>query len=681
MTFLQPALLFALPLAALPVIIHLIHLYRRRQVKWAAMMFLLAAQRMNKGLSRLRQILILLLRALAVAAIIFVITRPLSGGWLGLTGGAPDTVMILLDRSASMEQQNLSSGVSKRAAGLRKVSRAISDAVGTRSRLVLIDSALGKALPLEKAESLVDLPQTEATDTAADIPGLLQAALDYITTNKTGRTDVWLLSDLQRSDWDTASGRWGTLRGAFASIQGVRFHLLTYPQPAPDDLGVQVQHVARRGGADKAELLLDLRITRHAEHPDPIDLPLRFVVNGATSTVTAALKENQLVLQGQALPIDRGLKRGWGRIELPADANSANNAFHFVFDELPPLRSVVISDDEAEAGPIEAALSAAADPARQYVSTTLPPARAAEIPWDETALLVWQASLPKESDPLSRQLRDFVAAGRTVLFLPPENPDDTTLFGLHWQGWEGEANGKAQSLEWWRNDADLLANTRDGAALPVGSLEVTRHCSIAGEGVPLARLAGHLPLLMRSSQTTAGNVYFLGTLTGPGGSSLSRDGVVLFAMLHRALNEGALTLGKAQQRIASATALGSDPSAWRPVEQKKEAVISSSLPLRAGVLSMGDQLVALNRPPGEDEPETLSRASLDELFAGLDFRVLTDTLEDNRSLTNEIWRTFLMAMAVALVAEALLCLPPRRELAEQSRVSGFASIPAATDPV
>ena len=102
MTFIQPWLLYALPLAALPVIIHLIHLYRRRQVKWAAMMFLLAAQRMNKGLSRLRQILILALRVLAVAAIIFVITRPLAGGWLGLTGGAPDTVLVLLDRSASM---------------------------------------------------------------------------------------------------------------------------------------------------------------------------------------------------------------------------------------------------------------------------------------------------------------------------------------------------------------------------------------------------------------------------------------------------------------------------------------------------------------------------------------------------------------------------------------------------
>ncbi len=42
MSFLAPILLFGLPLAALPVIIHLIHLYRRRQVKWAAMMWQLS---------------------------------------------------------------------------------------------------------------------------------------------------------------------------------------------------------------------------------------------------------------------------------------------------------------------------------------------------------------------------------------------------------------------------------------------------------------------------------------------------------------------------------------------------------------------------------------------------------------------------------------------------------------
>jgi hypothetical protein len=267
---------------------------------------------------------------------------------------------------------------------------------------------------------------------------------------------------------------------------------------------------------------------------------------------------------------------------------------------------------------------------------------------------------------LARQLQNHAAAGRTILFLPPESPDAAEFFGLRWGAWTNGAGDKPQLVEWWRNDADLLANTRDGAALPVGTLEILRHCRIIGEGVPLARIAGREPLVMRASLVRAGGVYFIGTLPGPAASSLARDGVVLFALLHRALNEGAQTLGKAQLRVAAANVLGNDPSKWRRVE--KEPVASSDLPLRAGVVASGDQITALNRPPGEDQPETLSTTALNELFAGLDFRVLTDSLEKGRSLTNEIWRTFLVAMAIALLAEALLCMPlPSAAVARQDR--------------
>jgi hypothetical protein len=233
---------------------------------------------------------------------------------------------------------------------------------------------------------------------------------------------------------------------------------------------------------------------------------------------------------------------------------------------------------------------------------------------------------------------------------------------LHWGVWDSDATDKPQTVEWWRNDADLLANTRDGTALPVGTLDILRHCTIAGEGIPLARMAGQAPVLMRSSSEHRGAAYFLGTLPGTSSSSLARDGVVMFALLHRALNEGGKTLGKAQQRVASATALGTDPSLWKPVNVVGETMMPSSLPLHSGVLKNGDRIVALNRPPGEDLAAALSPTALNELFAGLDFRVLTDSVEQGRSLTNEIWRTFLIAMAIALLGEALLCMPPRREV-------------------
>jgi hypothetical protein len=86
-------------------------------------------------------------------------------------------------------------------------------------------------------------------------------------------------------------------------------------------------------------------------------------------------------------------------------------------------------------------------------------------------------------------------------------------------------------------------------------------------------------------------------------------------------------------------------------------IFSESLPLRAGVVTQDERLIALNRPAGEDQPQVVSEAALTELFAGLDFRVLTDSLDEGRSLTSEVWRTFLILMGIALIGEALLCMP------------------------
>lgn len=659
MSFLQPILLIGLPLAALPVIIHLIHLRRRRSVQWAAMIFLRAAQKMNKGFSKLRQWLILALRVLAVAALIFLVSRPLAGGLLGLTGGAPDTVIILLDRSASMEQENLESGFSKRTAGLEKISEAIRSTVGNRSRLVLIDSARVEPLEIEEAEELLDHPLTGETGTAADVPELLQAALDYITTNQSGRTDIWVLSDLRRSDWDAGGGRWDALRGGFASLLGVRFHLLSYGEPVGANMGVVVDGVVRRDTAEGAELLLDLRLSRSERAVEPETVPVRFVVDGLGSSHEVEFRDSQLVLQGYRLPIDRATQQGWGRVEIPGDGYRGDDVFHFVYDEPPVLKSAVISGSPEEVGPLRAILSSPADPSRRHEVAVFAPERAAEIEWDETALIVWQAPIPAGDSILRQQLENHVMAGRALVFLPPEGGDGGGFMGMSWGEWD--TGGEGEGVEWWRSDAGLLANTQDGSALPVGELEVLRHRVIEGEGAPLARMAGGERLLTRAVTEAPGSVYFLGTLAGSGSSGLARDGVVLYALLHRALGEGARGLGKAQQRWASATALGSDEKEeWKAIDGR-EGVLRSDLSLSPGIVQRGDLLVALNRPPEEDRFEAVGRSALDELFEGLDYQVIAESLGDEGSLASEVWRTFLILVGAALLAEALLCMPARRE--------------------
>ncbi len=683
MSFLSPIWLLALPLALLPVIIHLIHLLRRRQVKWAAMMFLRKAQRMHKGLSKLRQYLILACRVLAVAAILLVIARPLAGGLLGLTGGAPDTVVILLDRSASMEEQLLEVGQSKREAALTNLKDAIDRAYGKRSQLVLIDSATRAPVLLENAEALTDLPQSGPTATSADIPGMMQACLDYLTANESGRTDVWLVSDLREPDWDPNSGRWDALRSAFASLPGVRFQLLAYPERAASDLGIVVENLTRRNTADGAELLLDIRLRRVGLPSESTnDIPIKVVVNEAVSTLNATLSSNETLLQGQSIPIDKGTIRGWGRVELPADGVPANNQFHFVFDQPAPLASAIVSDNDAVIRPLQAALSAPANRSREHVVEVVSAERAAEIPWESTALIVWQAPFPEAESPVARQLEAHVSAGRTLMFLPPDRPDNGTFADIQWNTWESSES--VLQIDWWRHDSDLLAATRSGKALPVGELTIQRYATIEGTLTPLARLSqrfANAPILAKASLGDTGNsIYFLTVLPGPGQSSLASEGVVLYATLQRALASGALKLGRAQVGEASPMALGNDPEAWKALGEGHSG-FTVERSLQAGVLehTSGETRLALNRPASEDDTATVTPDRLGELFSGLDWRLLERTLDDDRSLASEVWRTFLMLMGAAILLEALLCMPRRRaqEDATPTRVA-FTSTPSST---
>ncbi|MCB1126531.1 MAG: BatA domain-containing protein, partial [Verrucomicrobiae bacterium] len=663
--------LAALPLIALPVIIHLIHQRRHRTVPWAAMMFLLQAKQMNQGMARLRHLLILLMRMAAVGALIFALSRPLAGGWWGGIGMTEaDATLILLDRSASMETQDLQTGESRRSTALGKLA-ALLDGERAGGRLVLIDSADDTVRTLESPRALADLPFTSATATSADLPGMLERALAHLTANDAGRADVWICSDLAENDWDPGSGRWAAIREQFARLKGTRLFLLAYPQPPANNLSVRVANVSRHTTGKTAELSLDVEV-RHgagegASGGTARHLPLEFEVNNVRSVVEVELDEQGASLQGHRLPIDAKLEAGWGSVAIPGDANPQDNRFHFVFAE-PPVRRAVIVAEEAQAGEaFRLALAIPPEPGREHAAQVLSPARVGEIDWETTGMLIWQAPFPGEL--VADQIERFVSAGRVAMFWPPEGPDDGSLFGSHWTGWETAGEPPAQ-LAWWRGEADLLGHVGNGDALPVDELKTYRWRALEGPGTVLARLANDQPLLVRAA-TDQGAVYFCATLPTARCSSLERDGVVFYAMLQRALTEGCRPLATASQREAGRGALG-DRDDWSLVAPGGDAAALSQRGLQSAVFrsESGGNWAALNRPKAEDTAGPMPAATVDALFAGLAYQRIDDTVGNASPLAREIWRMFLLAMLVALIVEAVLCLPDRRVASK--RTSEFA---------
>ena len=668
MSFLQASLLFTLPLAALPVIIHLIHQHQHRTVKWAAMMFLLDARRMQQGVAKLKQILILAMRVLAVAGIIFAVSRPLASGWFGVAvGGGADLTLVLLDRSASMESMNQSTGETKRETALRKVVELL-DKTRTQTRLVLIDSARMEPLDVSRPGALLELPQAGATATHADIPALLQKGLDFLAANRAGQVEIWLCSDLRESDWDPRGGRWEALRAAAKGLEGMKINLLSYPENEAENISVQVTGVERRARGEDAELLLDIVLHRTGGGGRAVTVPLGVVVNGVRTQLSVELTGSEHKILGQAIPLSRETARGWGRVELAEDGNRMDNEAYFVFSEPVAHRSVVVSEEEAISRPLLAALRSGPDKARGYVAERLEPARALELNWEGVALVIWQAPLPEADSVVARQLQQFVDEGRSVIFFPPRREGGGELFGQHWGDWKESKEARGWQVQWWRADSDLLANTQSGRALPVGELAVRRARSLQGENNLLARVDEVTPVLTRVP-ANQGSVYFCNILPQEGESSLAHDGVTFYVMLHRALAQGAASLAAARMVPVGPDALGRGE--WRKVAPTS-AGLKTEETFVSAVFERGDQWRALVRPGEEDLPGTATDADVKKLLEGVDVQLIRDEAGGRSSLASEIWRAFLVLMGLALVVEAILCLPepagtPRRFAPEMKR--------------
>src|SRR5438874_280129 len=228
MTFLQPYILWGLPLVLLPVLIHLINRLRHRRQPWAAMRFLIAATRSSISHARLRQILVLMFRVLAVLMLILFLSRPLAGGWLGwAVSSAPDAVLVLLDRSASMETRLAGTSTTRRQQALKLIAEA-AKGFQQSSHIILIDSALRTPQEIANGSNLQELALTAPTDTAADIPAMMQSAVQWLIENHAGTAEIWIASDMQRSNWLPDDFRWKSVVSQLTSLpQKVRVRLLS----------------------------------------------------------------------------------------------------------------------------------------------------------------------------------------------------------------------------------------------------------------------------------------------------------------------------------------------------------------------------------------------------------------------------------------------------------------------
>jgi len=200
-------------------LIHLIDMTGRRRVQWAGMEFLRQSRKRNRARVLFKQLLLLLLRMTALAAVVLLMAQPrVQGRWGRFFAGARTHHIVLLDDSFSMSDRWKDTDAfseAKKALGRIAAEAARQTGVQTFTLLRFSRAArpmrptkadwIGEPVGGDFADRLEALCEPwRATQTAVGPLAALKAASQWLDPGDGRRCIVYLISDFRAREWGNA---------------------------------------------------------------------------------------------------------------------------------------------------------------------------------------------------------------------------------------------------------------------------------------------------------------------------------------------------------------------------------------------------------------------------------------------------------------------------------------------
>jgi len=253
MTFMNPWLLLGAVGIGLPILAHLLNRYQVKRTDWAAMQFLNRSVRVRSRQIRLRDILLLLLRCLAVLLVGLALAKPVMKEAQGVAASLGERragVIIALDASYSMQHSDGSTTRFERA--LEQI-RAIAEGIhaGDPVCLVLLGAehkvvARTMAFDSERFEAILQAQQ--ATPESLDLDSVPMRLKELAEGMDAPQKEIYIVTDMQAQDWKS---RPAWLSDAFKELGQSAATFIVPVRGDPDNLAITnlelVSGVLRKG--------------------------------------------------------------------------------------------------------------------------------------------------------------------------------------------------------------------------------------------------------------------------------------------------------------------------------------------------------------------------------------------------------------------------------------------------
>ena len=433
LTFTHPALLWGLLIAGVPVLIHLINMFRHRRVPWAAMEFLLVSQRRNRTWVLLKQLLLLLIRMLAVATIVMMLAQPrLPTEWGRFLDGRRVHHIVLLDDSYSMtDHDGVVTAFDRAKAAAERVGVEAARSPRSQSFTLirfsqaadsnggkpdLLDEAVGGDFTKRLSDRLEDLPASETT--AGPFPAL-EAVERWLGNDTSEQRIVYLLTDFRALHWDEPSDLHPLLKGL--SQGHTALHLVQCADRFRPNVAISALEAGDGIRAAGVPFFMDLAVTNHSDSPlDDVVVLIETDGDSRPALRIPRIPPRQTVSDRISLQFSNPGEHVVSA-ELDSDAVSLDNRRHCVVD-VPGDLPVLLIDGDMEAG--DAAYLGSALRPGGAVATGLTPQTEKPRYLSQNSLRQFQSiyllNVERLEDSAVEALEEYIAAGGGVgIFLGP----------------------------------------------------------------------------------------------------------------------------------------------------------------------------------------------------------------------------------------------------------------------
>ena len=332
MSFLNPFFLFATSAALLPVLYHFVRNLRARKSEFSSLMLLKKNSKELVKRRRLRDLLLMTLRAAMFALLALAFARPfLPRAQVPFTsGGQHQSVVLLLDNSYSMQHGEAFEAARQEALNLLQ-------AAGPRDEfsVVAFSDEVEQLTTLEtdltRHRSALENQLTLSNRSTNFYPALRRAQ-DILQDARYQQRKIVLLSDLQQNGWTRSLNNWQL-------ETGITFTPIAVGAERPSNAYIEEFKLTQKRQGEQVTLRYDARVTAQREAASrEKDITLSIDGSQAAQKSAPALASSPVTFQEKTS--DNRTYRGV--LLLEEDALSLDNAYYFTYQvqERPALLAV-----------------------------------------------------------------------------------------------------------------------------------------------------------------------------------------------------------------------------------------------------------------------------------------------------------------------------------------------------